>query len=75
MMVGNKNSGRRPNDGLPRGGGRPRTRVIATIPRHVMVQLEAIARAEQTDVLDVVRAALLKFIRTWQDAHDDEHDG
>lgn len=67
-MVGNKRSGRR--DSLPRGGGRPRTRVIIQMPRLVMVQLEEIAEVEHTTVLEVVRTALLEFISTWQAEHD-----
>jgi hypothetical protein len=70
-MVGNKNSGRRPHDGLPHGGGRPRTRLIVNIPTHVIVQLAEIAEAEGGDELDVVREAILSYISDWQDQHDD----
>jgi len=69
-MVGNKNSGRRPNDGLPRGGGRPRSRLIVHIDAPYIQQLEEIAEAEHTSVPDVVRTALLEFISNWQDEHD-----
>lgn len=66
-MVGNKNSGRRPGDGLPRSGGRPRTRLIVHIDTPYIEQLEEIAEVEHTSIMDVVRTALLEFISTWQD--------
>ena len=69
-MVGNKNSGRRPNDGLPRGGGRPRSRLIIHIGSPYIEQLREIAEAEHTIIEDVVRTALLEFISEWQSAHD-----
>ena len=69
-MVGNKNSGRRPNDGLPRGGGRPRTRLIVHIGTPYIEQLHEIAYTEHTDVHDVVRTAILEFISAWQAEHD-----
>lgn len=69
-MVGNKNSGRRPNDGLPRGGGRPRSRLIVHIDTPYIEQLQEIAETERTSVLDVVRTALLEFISEWQSQHD-----
>ena len=68
-MVGNKNSGRR--DSLPRGGGRPRTRLIVHIGTPFIEQLAEIAEAEQTDIHAVVRAAILSYISDWQAAHDD----
>ena len=67
-MVGNKNSGRR--DSLPRGGGRPRTRLMVNIPTHIIVQLQEIAEAEGCDELDVVREAILSYISDWQSQHD-----
>ena len=69
-MVGNKNSGRRPHDGLPRSGGRPRTRLIIQMPTIVIDQLHAIADAEHATTLDVVREAILSYISDWQDRHD-----
>lgn len=67
-MVGNKNSGR--HDNLPRGGGRPRTRLILQIPTYVIVQLQEIAETEGCDELDVVREAILSYISDWQANHD-----
>ena len=67
-MVGNKNSGRR--DSLPRGGGRPRTRLIVHIDTPFIDQLQEIAATERTTVQDVVRTALLEFISDWQVKHD-----
>lgn len=75
-MVGNKNSGRR--DSLPRGGGRPRSRLIVHIDTPYIEQLQEIAEAERTTVHDVVKTALLEFISDWQANHDSEqvaHDG
>ena len=69
-MVGNKNSGRR--DSLPRGGGRPRSRLIVHIDTPYIEQLQEIAEAEQTDVYDVVRTALLEYISGWQSRHDSQ---
>ncbi len=69
-MVGNKHSGRRPNDGLPHGGGRPRRRLIVNIPTSIIVQLQEIAAVEGCDELDVVREAILSYIERWQVAHD-----
>jgi len=67
-MVGNKNSGRR--DSRPRGGGRPRSRLVVHIDTPYIEQLAEIAEAEHTSMLDVVRTALLEFIGQWQDEHD-----
>ena len=69
-MVGNKNSGRR--DSLPRGGGRPRTRLIIHIGSPVIEQLQEIAEAEHTTPQDVAREAILSFISDWQSAHDSD---
>ena len=66
-MVGNKNSGRR--DSLPRGGGRPRSRLIIHIGSPVIEQLQEIAEAERTTAQDVAREAILSFISDWQDEH------
>ena len=67
-MVGNKNSGRR--DSLPRGGGRPRSRLIIHIGSPVIEQLQEIAEAERTTAQDVAREAILSFISDWQDEHE-----
>ena len=67
-MVGNKNSGRR--DSLPRGGGRPRTRLIIQVPTYVIIQLEEIAATEHASILDVVREAILGYVSDWQADHD-----
>ncbi len=69
-MVGNKNSGRR--DSLPRGGGRPRTRLIVHIGTPYIEQLEEIAETAQTTVHDVVRTAILSYISDWQSDHDSD---
>ena len=67
-MVGNKNSGRR--DSLPRGGGRPRSRLIIHIGSPVIEQLQESAEAERTTAQDVAREAILSFISDWQDEHE-----
>ena len=67
-MVGNKNSGRR--DSLPRGGGRPRSRLIIHIGSPVIEQVQEIAEAERTTAQDVAREAILSFISDWQDEHE-----
>ncbi|HKW21517.1 MAG TPA: ribbon-helix-helix domain-containing protein [Ktedonobacterales bacterium] len=69
-MVGNKNSGRR--DRLPRGGGRPRTRLTVHIATPYIEQLDEIAEAEHTTIVDVVRTALLEYIEAWQVKHDSQ---
>ena len=69
-MVGNKKSGRR--DSLPRGGGRPRSRLIIHIGSPVIEQLQEIAEATQTTMQDVARDAILSYISDWQAEHDSE---
>lgn len=67
-MPGNKNSGRR--DSLPRGGGRPRTRVIIQMPRWAMMQLEEMAEKRSTNVTVLVQEAIMSFIADQQEASE-----
>jgi len=66
-MVGNKNSGRR--DSLPRGGGRPRSRLIIHADEALIRRVERVARYEETSMSDVVRVALRDYLRDWEDDH------
>lgn len=69
-MPGNKNSGRR--DNRPRGGGRPRSRVILHMEAPDIAQLEAIAKAERATAEAVAQDAILGYIAEWQDGHASE---
>jgi len=59
-MAGNKNSGRR--DSLPRGGGRPRTRLIVHLPRPHMERMEQLASRYGVDLERLAQWALADYV-------------
>lgn len=61
-----RHGGRRP------GSGRPRTRVIVTMPRASIRQLEAIAKAECATAETVAQDAILGYIAEWREGHTSE---